>query len=72
MKMRNVVNVLVMILFATSAGCSTMQSAGNKNVYSGTEQGAKVGQVCTIDKSVKGFTSTKQQPAYIVEKSVRC
>jgi hypothetical protein len=72
MKMRNVLNVLLMILFATSTGCATMESARHKDVYSGTDQGVKAGQGCTVYKSVRTFTSTKQQPAYNVVKLVRC
>jgi hypothetical protein len=83
MKMRTVLNVLLVILFATAMGCATLESAGHKYVMRGsvlevsdgtaflcigTEQGAKVGQEFTVRRYVRTVTSPKgQQPAYRVE-----
>ena len=82
MKMRNVMNVLFVILFATSMGCATMESAGHKYVMRGsvldvsdgtayvclgTDQGAKVGQEFTVYRYIKAYTSSKQEPTYKVE-----
>lgn len=82
MKTRSVLNVLLVILFATTMGCATMESAGHQYVMRGsvldvsdgtayvclgTDQGAKVGQEFTVYRYVKAFTSSKQEPTYKVE-----
>lgn len=83
MKKRTVWNVLLVLLFATTMGCATLESAGHKYVMRGsvldvsdgtaylclgTEQGAKVGQEFTVNRYIRTFTSPKgQQPAYKIE-----
>jgi methionine-rich copper-binding protein CopC len=83
MKMRTVLSVLLVILFATTMGCATMESAGHKYVMRGsvldvsdgtayvclgTEQGAKVGQEFMVFRYVKTAANPKtQQPQYRVE-----
>ena len=82
MKMRNVLNVLLVILFATFMGCATMESAGHKYsmrgsvldvsdgtayICIGTDQGAQVGQEFTVKRYVRTYTSGKQAPEYSVE-----
>jgi len=83
MKMRTVLNVLLVILFATSMGCATLESAEHKYIMRGsvldvsdgtaficigTEQGAKVGQEFTVYRYLRMYTSSKvQEPTYSVE-----
>jgi len=83
MKKRSVLYVLLVFLFAMSAGCATLQSAQHKYVMRGsvldvsdgkayvclgTEQGAKVGQEFTVYRYVRTVPPPKgQPPQYKVE-----
>jgi len=83
MKKRNIVSLLLVILFTTSVGCATLESAGHKYIMRGsvlevsdgtaylcigTDQGAKVGQEFTVKRYVRtGPPSKGQQPSYKVE-----
>jgi hypothetical protein len=83
MKKRTVWNVLLVLLFATTMGCATLESAGHKYVMRGsvldvsdgtaylcigTEQGAKVGQEFTVYRYIRMIGYPKgKHPAYRTE-----
>lgn len=83
MKTRMVLNVLLVILFATSMGCATLESTrhgyvmrgaildvseGMASLCIGTEQGAKIGQEFTVYRYIRTVTSPKShQTSYRVE-----
>lgn len=83
MKTRTFLNALLVILFATSMGCATMETAkhsyfmrgsvlevsdGTAYICLGTDQGAKVGQELKVQRYVKTGVSPKGgAPTYKIE-----
>lgn len=83
MKKRTFLSALLVILFATSMGCATMETArhqyimrgsvlevtdGTAYICLGTEQGANVGQEFTVKRYIRTALPPKgQQPTYKVE-----
>ena len=83
MKMRTCLSALLVILFATSMGCATLETAkhayimrgsvlevtdGTAYICLGSDQGAKVGQELTVQRYVRTGASPKGgAPSYRVE-----
>ncbi len=82
MKTRTFLSALLAILFATTMGCATMETAkheyimrgsvlevsdGNAYICLGTDQGAKVGQEFTVHRYVKTAATPKGVPSYKIE-----